>query len=242
MTRRGSPAEPPPSESFAVRLRWAAIPGGLGFITLLATLLTRVPADVRLSGYTFAFVALIAAVGLLTLGLARMRSLAFPFAFLVFLVPLPVVALNAIEIFFQHTSAEAASALINLSGLPVIRDGLFFRLPGLSLQVAQECSGIRSSLVLFITSVLAGHMFLRSPWKRVFLALFIIPLAIVRNGLRIWTLAYLSVEVNPNLIDSPLHHRGGPIFFALSLIPFFVLLLILRKTEAKSAAPGPSGA
>jgi hypothetical protein len=33
------------------------------------------------------------------------------------------------------------------------------------------------------------------------------------------------------MIDSPIHHQGGPLFFALSLIPFFLLLLFLRKSE-----------
>src|SRR5262249_56535760 len=34
--------------------------------------------------------------------------------------------------------------------------GLVFDLPGFSLEVAPECSGIHSTLVLFITSLLAG--------------------------------------------------------------------------------------
>ena len=63
----------------------------------------------------------------------------------------------------------------------------------------------------------------------------VIPLAILRNAFRIFSLAWLSVEVNPNIIDSALHHRGGPIFFALSLIPFFLLLLLFRKLEKKPA-------
>jgi hypothetical protein len=40
----------------------------------------------------------------------------------------------------------------------------------------------------------------------------------------------LCVEVNPSYIHSPLHTRGGPLFFVLSLIPFgFVLYLLRRK-------------
>jgi hypothetical protein len=37
------------------------------------------------------------------------------------------------------------------------------------------------------------------------------------------------------MINSPIHRKGGPIFFVLSLIPFFALLLLLRKTEPDSA-------
>ena len=77
----------------------------------------------------------------------------------------------------------------------------------------------------------AGHLFLRSPWKKTALALAVIPLGIIRNGFRIFTLGMLCVHVNPNIIDSPLHHRGGPIFFVLSLVPFFALLFLLRRSE-----------
>lgn len=191
----------------------------------------------RLSLIILAFVCFVIAAAALSLRVSTLRSLRFPLALLAFFVPPPLAILNALEVFFQYVSADAASALIQLSGLPAVRDGLFFRLPGLSIQVAQECSGIRSTLVLLITSLLAGHLFLCSPWKRAFLALFVIPLAIIRNGFRIWSLAWLSVEVDPNIIDSVLHRRGGPIFFALSLIPFFLLLLLLRKFDRQRPIP-----
>ena len=94
-----------------------------------------------------------------------------------------------------------------------------------------ECSGIRSSLVLFITSLIAGKMFLKSQTHRALLAAFIIPLAIIRNGFRIFTIGMLCVHIGPEMIHSPIHHKGGPIFFALSLIPFFAFLWYLRRRE-----------
>jgi exosortase/archaeosortase family protein len=104
-------------------------------------------------------------------------------------------------------------------------------LPGITLEVARECSGINSSYVLFITSLIAGQLFLRKPWKRVALALFVIPLAIARNGLRIVTIGWLCVHISPDMIHSIVHRRGGPLFFALSLVPFFLVMLWLRRGE-----------
>ena len=122
---------------------------------------------------------------------------------------------------------------MNVTGLPLSRDGMFFRLPGITLEVAAECSGIRSSFMLFITSIVAGYVLLRERWTRTTLALVVIPLGIVRNGFRILTIAWLCVHVSPSMIDSPIHHRGGPLFFGLSLIPFFGLLLLLRRWEKR---------
>jgi exosortase C (VPDSG-CTERM-specific) len=217
----------------------AAIPGALGLLSLNAffVLANRgalaQPAD-WLSLTILAWLCFLAAGAFLLLGTKFMRTLAFPAAFLVFMIPLPSVALDWIEIFLQHASADAAALLYAGTGTTVYREGLVFRLPGLSIQVAQECSGVRSTWVLFITSFVAANWFLRSTWTRATLVLIVIPLAILRNGFRILTISLLTVHVDPGIINSPLHHRGGPIFFVLSLIPFFGILWLLRRQERKS--------
>lgn len=162
-----------------------------------------------------------------------LRAVAFPMAFLIFMVPLPVVLENGLMNFLQHSSAEASYLLLKLSGMPVFREGTQFTLPGVSIEVAPECSGIRSSLVLFITGILAAYLFLRQRWSRITLAAALIPLGILRNAVRIFTLAQLAVNVNPDILNSALHHRGGPLFFAVSLAPFFLLIWFLRKCEAR---------
>ncbi len=106
-----------------------------------------------------------------------------------------------------------------------------FALPGVVLEVAQECSGIRSSWVLFITSLLASHLFLRGPWRRIVLVAFVIPLGIVRNGFRILVIGLMCVYIGPHMIDSVIHRHGGPLFFVLSLGPLFLLLWWLRRGE-----------
>ena len=164
-------------------------------------------------------------------GAATLRTLAFPATFLFFTVPFPDFVYRRIEDFLQQGSAEAAYWFLKLSGTPVFRQGTELQLPGFGLEVAPECSGIHSSLVLLITSLLAGHLLLRSRWTKAVLALAVIPLGIVRNGLRIFTLGQLCIHVNPAMINSDLHRRGGPLFFAISLAPLFFLLLYFRKLE-----------
>ena len=214
----------------------AVAPLALGFVTLKPALFPgagMVPwaQSDRLAVATFCYLLFLYSGVLLILGGRLFRALLFPLCFLIFLIPLPVAAENALEIFFQHASAEATDWIFSIPGMTFFRKGLIFDLPGISIRVAQECSGIRSSLVLFITSLLAGQMFLHSPWRRTVLALFVVPLGIVRNGFRIFTISYLCVHVSPSMIDSPIHHRGGPFFFLLSLIPFFAFLFWLRKGE-----------
>ena len=115
-----------------------------------------------------------------------------------------------------------------------------FQLTGIAIEVARERSGIHSSRVLFITSLLAGHLLLHSVWKKAVFALAVVPLGIVRNGFRIFTIGMLCVHVDPAMINSPIHTRGGPVFFLLSLVPFFILLFLLRRSERPGKSDQPA--
>ncbi len=184
-----------------------------------------------------AFVCCLYAGAIFFLGETFFVATLFPWLFLLWMIPFPEAVANALETASQYASAEVFSWMLDISQISYLRDSQTFALPGLSLRVAQECSGIRSSLVLLITSLLAGYMFLRSSWKRSAFALFVIPLGLVRNAFRIWVLAVLTINWDPEVINGPIHHRGGPIFFALSLIPFFLFLLFLRRSESRRGAP-----
>jgi len=159
------------------------------------------------------------------------RQLLFPLGFLIFMVPIPSAATLALETLLQYASAEVASWMFIIAGTPVFRDGLVFELPGITIEVARECSGIRSSLVLFVTSVLAGYLFLKRPAHRWILIALVIPLGILRNAFRVFTIGMLCVHIGPEMIHSVIHHRGGPLFFLMSLVPFFLVLVLMRKME-----------
>lgn len=180
---------------------------------------------------TLAFVLFFTAAAAWRLGGRTLRAFAFPLAFLIFMVPLPVAFRGVIESGLQQGSAVVANVFFTVADTPMVNDGLVFRLPGIQLEVAPECSGIHSTVVLFITSLLAGHYFLKRPWKRAVLCLVVIPLALLRNGFRVFVIGELCVHIGPQMINSIIHRRGGPLFFLLSLIPFFYLLLYLRRGD-----------
>lgn len=183
---------------------------------------------------TFSFLLLFLAGGFFFLGRGWMRAMAFPLAFLFFMVPLPGWAVDGLETALKLASAEATALFFDWSGLPVLRDGLVFQLPGIVLEVAQECSGIRSTYVLFMTSLLASYLLLETPWRRALLVAVVIPLGIVRNGFRILVLGLLCVHIGPEMIHSAIHRRGGSLFFLLSLIPLFLLLWWLRRGDCRA--------
>lgn len=185
----------------------------------------------HLALFALAVVCFIGAAGFFWLGAKWMRAAAFPFLFLIFFVPMPDAMADALEEASKLASAEVANALFGLTGTPVLRNGTVFGLPGITLEVAKECSGIRSSYVLVITSLLASYLFLKSPWRRAGLVAAVIPLGLLRNGVRILVIALLCIHIGPEMIHSVIHRRGGPLFFAASLVPLFGLLWWLRRGD-----------
>jgi len=156
-----------------------------------------------------------------------------PIIFLLFMVPLPDIVMEFAIRALRSGSTEAANGIFILGGVPFSRTGFTFHLSNLYIEVARECSGIRSFLALAITGVLAGNFFLRSNWARVILILFIIPIAILKNGFRIAALSLLAVYVDEGILLSDLHRKGGILFFVLALILLGAVIVVLQKTEKK---------
>ena len=125
------------------------------------------------------------------------RMYVFPLCLLLCLVPLPGSAVDHIVRFLQQGSADAANLLFTVAGVPVTRDGLQLSIPGLTLEVATECSSIRSSLMLLIVTMVLSHLLLRSFWAKGLVIVAAIPLSIAKNGFRIFTLSMLAVHVDP---------------------------------------------
>jgi len=193
-----------------------------------------------LSLAVFSFLVVLIGGFVLCYGSKAVRSAAFPLAFLLLMVPIPGFLAERMVFALQKGSAEVTDALFRLSGVPFFREGFTFSLGNVTIEIAHECSGIRSSLALFITSLLAGHVFLRSNWRRVFLSVLVILVAIIKNGVRIVTLSLLAAYVDEGFLTGSLHHRYGGV--ALSLLALAVLvpvLWLLQRQERSVQSDGP---
>lgn len=160
------------------------------------------------------------------------RKNSFALLFLLFMVPLPPVMLDAVIGFLQRSSAEVVDLLFSTLDIPVFREGFIFSLSHFTIQVAEECSGIRSFISLVITAMLTGHWFLKSGWAKLGLVGVVVPLVIVKNACRIVGLALLANYVDPTYItNSVLHRTGGIPLFLLSVLILLSLAWLLRRFE-----------
>ena len=191
--------------------------------------------DGALSWATLAIVSSLTAAFLLCYGARAFRQAVFPLSFLFVLVPIPVSFLDGAATVLQHASAYASYALFKLLGVPVFADGVKLALPGAEIEVARECSGIRSCISLLITSSLAGYVCLRSVYARGCLILLTVPIAILKNAVRIVTISWLGLNVSKNFFYGNLHRRGGVVFSLLALTLMLPIVYTLRRIEDRTS-------
>jgi exosortase len=171
---------------------------------------------------------------ILLYGMKTFQKILFPLLFLVFMIPVPTLLMDRIIHLLQAASTEVTHLLFMITGIPFSREGFTFYLPGINIEVAKQCSGIRSSLGLFITGILAGHLFLKTTWRKAILALFVFPITVFKNGVRIITLSTLAVYVDEKFItQSFLHRSGGFVFYIPALLLLGLGLWWLRRSEKK---------
>ncbi len=215
-----SPGTGIPPFTLAMVLGVASVSGGVGGQS--AGLLAAVSALVF--SWLAAFV--------LCWGVRSFRAGLYPLCCLFLMIPPPHSWMDWIAACFQHGSAAVSYQILRLSGIPVLRHGLQFSLPGLDFEVAPECSGIRSGLALMMVAVAAAYVYLRSEWGRSALILLTIPLVLVKNAVRIAAISTLGAYVDRAFLDGPFHHRyGGLLFSAVGMVLFVLLLAGLQNIE-----------
>jgi len=222
--------------------------GWSGLVFLAAALLLRLftissrgdlSSGNQLSLNVFAFVIWCLGAVLLCCGLRALQTILFPLCLLFLFVPPPEQLLAATIGFLQHSSAWASSMLFRLAKVPVVRDGIILSIPGLDIEVAQECSSIRSSMMLMITTLVVAYLSLNSWWRRCLLIAAAVPLSVAKNAVRIFTIAELGTRVDPGYLDGRLHHNGGVVFLSLAIIAVLAIVWLLRKNELKRTIATP---
>jgi len=188
--------------------------------------------DLRLTGNVLAVILLWIAGFAFSFGMAAVKSAYFSFLFLFLMVPVPNFLLERIISLLQTGSAEITEVLFNLTGVPVLREGLVFRLARVNIEVARECSGIRSTIALFILALPAVHYGLHALWKKLFFLTCACFMMILKNGVRIVTLTLLAMYVDPSFLFGTLHRDGGIFFFLLGLLLLLPVFLLLQRGES----------
>ena len=172
-----------------------------------------------------------------TLGPRLMLRTWFPFAYLAFAVPPPSVWLNALTLPLKGLVSAAATDLLSAVGLPVSREGVTIYVAQYQLLVEDACSGMNS--LVGLTAIGLLYVYLRrgsSLARSVVLSLFIIPIAIAANILRIVTIILLTYFFGDDVAQGILHPTAGLLLFAVALAMIFGIDELLERLRARKGS------
>lgn len=180
------------------------------------------------------FIVLLGGLIIHFLGWRIFRAVLFPWAVLFLMVPLPAIVFNQITFPLQLLASRLATVLLSLLGVPVLREGNVIQLPIMSLEVAEACSGIRSLVSLTTLAVIYGYFIEPRTGRRVWMAIFAIPIAVAANAMRVMGTGLVAQYWDPAKAEGFFHEFSGWIIFILSLA---MLLLVHRAMRLFDRGP-----
>lgn len=163
-------------------------------------------------------------------------ALAFPLAFLLLGVPVGEALIPPL----MAWTADFTVAALQLTGIPVYREGLFFTIPSGNWSVVEACSGLRYLIASVTVGLLFAYLNYRKLWKRALFVAAAIALPIFANGLRAYGIVMIAHLSDMQLAMGVDHFIYGWVFFGLVMLLLFWLGSFWRDEPASQAKEGPS--
>jgi exosortase len=200
---------------------WAGLP--LVILSLLMLALGVMGAELFFSRTSL--LVLLAGLIILFQGWAFFRAVLFPWAFLFLMIPIPNIILQQVTFPHQLLASRVATGMLELVGVPVLRQGNVIVLASMPLDVVEACSGIRSLLTLLTLAIIYGYLMEKRIWVRIVLAISAVPIAVAANSFRIFGTGMLVQYWDPDKAEGFFHTFEGWLIFVVALI----LLLAVHK-------------
>jgi exosortase len=187
--------------------------------------------------------------GILLLGGREWWSrLQTPTLFLLFAVPWPSALYSRIAFPLQQMVCQAAAVVIELFGVPVLREGNVIHLPKQSMHVAQACSGMRQLTAFLAISTCAALLMNRPKWYRAILFFSAIPIAVAINIIRVSATGLVMTHGDPAWTQGTMHTVEGLVMVALGMGVLWCEIRVLdwmlepsNPAPTVNALPAPAG-
>lgn len=219
------------------RARWRKTeiqPGNFGFFVMLGAIGLLLVGELGAELFTarFSFLVMLAGMIIFLAGWKMLRSVFFPLAFLVFMIPIPEVLYNQITFPLQLLASRLATFCLEVLHIPVLRDGNILAISNYSLAVVEACSGIRSLMSLLALAAAYGYLAEPSRRLRVLLAFLMVPIALITNVIRITIAGVMAHRFGPSTAEGFLHEFSGWVIFLSAILLMFACHRMLRSFVA----------
>jgi exosortase len=171
---------------------------------------------------------------LFNLGWPVVRALAFPLAFLFFMIPLPATVFYAVTFPLQRLAAQNAAWALDTLGVPVLMDGNILHLSRISLGVVEACSGIRSLISLLAVAVAWAYLTLPGPISLLVLAAAAVPITILANAVRVVSTGLIGQWLGIEYAQGFFHGASGWVIFLVAFAGLAVAHLALQWVRRRT--------
>lgn len=167
---------------------------------------------------------------------STVRALRFPILFLIFIIPLPGAAIDALTLPLVNVTTGLVAGILPILNVDVVQAGHILTVNGQGLQalheiiMAPECSGIRSLVALLALSSFFTNLQGQGFWHSFTLMMVTIPLVILGNCIRVILTVLMIVHVSPETAENFFHWSSGVVVFVITLFGLFVVDAILTRS------------
>lgn len=188
----------------------------------------------------YAFAAMLPLTAWAVFGRRLAASLAFPLLFVLAAVPFGEIFINPLIDFTADFTVKA----LQLTGIPVLRNGTYFEIPSGSWSVVEACSGVRYLISSITIGLLYAYLTYRSTVRRAAFVLLSIVVPIIANGLRAYMIVMIGHLSGMKLAVGVDHIIYGWLFFGLVMFLMFWIGNFWREDErpAPERIEVPAGA
>ncbi len=174
-------------------------------------------------------------------GTGLLRVLLLPLLYLLFMIPFWDALLVRLSPPFQLFSARFGVAVLNVLGVPAAREGLYIHLQGITLQVAQACSGVNYLIAVIAIGIPLGWITFSDWQRRVALVVFGVGVALVSNAMRVALIGILLYVGVAHDTHGPGHVLQGLSVAAAGYVALFLgawALSRFRPADRPAAGAG----
>jgi exosortase B len=177
---------------------------------------------------------------LLTRGVKALKAQWFALFFMLFMVPLPGIIVDAVTLPMKMAVSYVAEVVLFWAGYPIGRNGVILQIGQYMLLVADACAGLHTLLTLEALGLLYLNLVRRdSAFRNITLAILIIPISFTANVIRVMALSLITYHFGDAAGQGFLHGFAGMVLFLsalLLIIGFDTMLQAVESLRARRTA------
>ena len=183
----------------------------------------------------YALAASIPAAVLALLGWSVVRPIRFPLLFLLLAVPFGDAFIDPL----MNLTADFTVAALQLTGIPVYREGNTHTIPSGVWSVVEACSGVRYLIASVTLGIIYAYLTYRSRWRQVLFVLASIVVPILANGVRAYMIVMIGHLSEMKYAVGVDHLIYGWVFFGLVMLILFWVGSFWREDMQPAKAQQP---